>query len=88
MSYLGLTPSKYSSGDKHRRGHITKAGNSHVRRVLIEAAWTYRYPPRKPGRAARHERARCRESLSLRSKIHGGEEGGGSWVAVLELPAS
>ncbi|WP_105152270.1 IS110 family transposase [Streptococcus suis] len=37
-SYLGLTPSENSSGDKERRGAITKAGNSHVRRLLIEAA--------------------------------------------------
>lgn len=47
MSYLGLVPSEHSSGDSQRRGRITKAGNAHVRRVLIEAAWTYRYPPRK-----------------------------------------
>ena len=43
MSYLGMTPSEYSSGDKARRGSITKAGNSHVRRVLVEAAWSYRH---------------------------------------------
>ena len=47
MAYLGLTPSEHSSGDRCRRGAITKAGNSHVRRVLVEAAWTYRYPPRQ-----------------------------------------
>lgn len=37
-SYLGLTPSENSSGDRERRGAITKTGNSHVRRLLIEAA--------------------------------------------------
>lgn len=42
MAYLGLVPSEYSSGAKTRRGAITKAGNSHVRRVLAEAAWAYR----------------------------------------------
>jgi transposase len=42
MSYLGLVPSEHSSGQKIRRGAITKAGNGHVRRVLVEAAWAYR----------------------------------------------
>ena len=46
MSYLGLVPSEYTSGNKRRLGAITKTGNSHVRRVLIEAAWNYRFPPR------------------------------------------
>lgn len=45
MAYLGLVPSESSSGDGQRRGRITKAGNSHVRRVLIEAAWHYRHRP-------------------------------------------
>ena len=43
MSYLGLTPSEYTSGDRRRLGGITKAGNSHARRVLIEAAKAYRH---------------------------------------------
>lgn len=46
MSYLGLVPSEYSSGESRVQGRITKAGNGHVRRVLIESAWSYRYPPR------------------------------------------
>ncbi len=46
MAYVGLVPSEASSGDRARRGHITKAGNSHVRRLLVEAAWHYRHPPR------------------------------------------
>jgi transposase len=44
MAYLGLTPSEYSSGDHRRQGGITKAGNSHARRALVEGAWAYRYP--------------------------------------------
>jgi transposase len=44
MDYLGLTPSEYSSGERHRQGSITKAGNTHARRALIEGAWAYRYP--------------------------------------------
>ena len=43
MSYLGLTPSEYSSGERRRLGGITKAGNGHARRVLIEAAKAYRH---------------------------------------------
>ena len=39
-SYLGMTPSQFSSGDKVRLGHITRQGNSNLRRVLIESAWT------------------------------------------------
>lgn len=47
MAYLGLVPSEHSSGPKQSRGAITKTGNGHVRRVLVEAAWTYRHPARK-----------------------------------------
>ena len=47
-SWLGITPSEYSSGDQQHRGHITKAGNRHARRLLIEAAWHYRHAPRRP----------------------------------------
>ena len=47
MAYLGLIPSEYSSGGKERRGSITKTGNGHVRRALIEAAQAYRLPAKK-----------------------------------------
>ncbi len=47
MAYLGLVPSEHSSGGSRHQGGITKTGNSHVRRVLVEAAWAYRFPPRK-----------------------------------------
>ena len=47
MSFLGLVPSEHSSGGRRRQGSITKTGNGHVRRVLIEAAWSYRFPARK-----------------------------------------
>jgi transposase len=46
MSYVGLHPSEYSSGNTRRQGGIAKTGNAHVRRVLIEGAWTYRYRPK------------------------------------------
>ncbi|MFZ5447552.1 MAG: IS110 family transposase [Thermodesulfobacteriota bacterium] len=42
MAYLGLVPSEHSSGASVRRGPITKTGNGHARRVLVEAAWAYR----------------------------------------------
>ncbi len=45
MAYLGLVPGEHSSGESTRRGGLTKAGNAHVRRVLIEAAWHYRHRP-------------------------------------------
>jgi transposase len=46
MSYLGLVPSEYSTGESRVQGKITKTGNAHVRRVLIESAWAYHYPAR------------------------------------------
>jgi transposase len=45
MAYVGLVPSEHSSGESQRRGRITKAGNSHVRHVLVQAAWHYRHAP-------------------------------------------
>jgi transposase len=47
MGYLGLVPSEHSSGGSRRQGGITRTGNGHVRRVLVEAAWNYRFPARK-----------------------------------------
>jgi transposase len=44
MRYVGLTPSEYSSGPHRRLGGITKAGNTHARRALVEGAWAYRFP--------------------------------------------
>jgi transposase len=45
MAFVGLVPSEHSSGEREKRGGITKAGNSHARRLLIEAAWHYRHRP-------------------------------------------
>lgn len=47
MGYLGLVPSEHSSGPSRRQGGITRTGNGHVRRVLVEAAWNYRFAARK-----------------------------------------
>lgn len=58
MAYLGVVPSEHSSGGSKSRGGITKTGNGHVRRVLVEAAWTYRFPARKSAHVQRRaERA-------------------------------
>src|SRR4030095_7634659 len=45
MAFTGLVPSEYSSGAKQARGRITKTGNAHLRRVLVESAWQYRHHP-------------------------------------------
>jgi transposase len=46
MAYLGLVPSESSTGERVRRGGLTKAGNGRARRALVEGAWTYRFPAR------------------------------------------
>ena len=58
MAYLGLVPGESSSGERTRRGAITKAGNRHVRRVLVEAAWHYRHRPRTSKYCLRRRPAR------------------------------
>jgi transposase len=59
MAFLGLVPSERSTGESVRRGGLTLTGNRHARRVLIEGAWTYRYP----ARVSRHLQPRL-EGLS------------------------
>jgi transposase len=71
-AYLGLVPSESQSGARHVRGPITKAGNSHARRLLVEAAWHHRRPPRPSAaverrRAGQHPQVRARaEAASAR----------------------
>ena len=55
MSYLGVVPSEHSTGERRRRGPITKSGSRHARRLLVEAAWQYRRPPRVAGSLARRQ---------------------------------
>src|SRR5688572_13642518 len=55
MGYLGLIPSENSSGQRHRQGSITKAGNSSARRALVEAAHVYRFPARVSRGIARRQ---------------------------------
>jgi transposase len=55
MSYLGLVPSEQSSGQTRRQGAITKSGSRHARRLLVEAAWHYRRPPRNGTKLQRRQ---------------------------------
>ncbi len=73
MSYLGLVPSEHSSGPRTRRGKITKAGNGHARRMLIEAAWQYRFRPQEG------------KGLKQRLQAHSGEQQRLSWKAQERL---
>jgi len=63
--FLGLTPSENSSGERRRQGGITKTGNTHARRLLIEAAWHQRRPPRL---SVTLERRRTGKSLAVRAQ--------------------
>jgi transposase len=73
MGFCGLTPSEYSSGERTRRGHITKTGNSHLRAQLVESAWAYQY--------------RAAVTLELRRRQHGlpPEVIARAWTAQLRL---
>ena len=73
MQCLGLTPSAYSSGAQRRQGSITKAGNTHARRVLVEGAWAYRYP----AKVSRHLQLRLETQPKIIQDI--------SWKAQVRL---
>jgi len=76
MSYVGLTPSEDSSGDRVRRGAITKAGNSGLRRLLVEAAWAYRHTPRETYRLKKRAEGVApgvrKIALGAEVRLHGG----------------
>jgi transposase len=57
MSYLGLTPSENSSGQRERKGSITKTGNKRIRRLLVETSWHYRHPYKVTNKGLRKRRA-------------------------------
>jgi transposase len=69
MSYLGLTPSEHSSV-KSRRGGITKAGNSHVRRILIQVAHLYRYRPVPSEKLRRRRKGQPEAVIAIADKAH------------------
>ena len=76
MAFVGLVPSEHSSGEQRRQGSITKVGNSHVRRLLVEAAWHARRRPTVGYQLARRQRGqeaavierawRCQQRLHTR----------------------
>jgi len=67
MKCLGLLPSEHSSGAQRRQGSITKAGNTHARRVLVEGAWAYRYP----AKVRRHVQLRLEKQPKVIQDISG-----------------
>jgi transposase len=73
MKYLGLIPSEYSSAERRRQGSITKAGNTHARRALVEGAWAYRYP----AKVSRHLQLRLEKPPKVIQDI--------SWKAQVRL---
>jgi transposase len=66
MGFCGLVPSEYSSGEAKRRGSITKAGNTHLRSLLVEAAWAYQHRP-FVGPGIRARQGRCPQDTIARS---------------------
>jgi transposase len=76
MAFVGLVPTEHSSGEQRRQGAITKVGNSHVRRLLVEAAWHARRRPKVGYELARRQRGqdalvierawRCQQRLHQR----------------------
>jgi len=65
VSYLGLSPSEHSSGNRVIRGPITKAGSKHARRVLIEGAWAYRLPARVGKTLASRQNGLAKDVLEI-----------------------
>jgi transposase len=75
MSYFGLTPSEYSSGEKRQQGGITKAGNGACRRALVESAHHYRVAPRVTPAIQQRQEGQTREvraiALKAQQRLHG-----------------
>ena len=94
MGYAGLVPREYSSGARPWRGGITKTGNAHLRRVVVEAAWAYRHPAaltatlraRQVGQSPVVQAIAWRAQVRLHQKwerlIHRGKGGGVATAAV------
>jgi transposase len=65
MSYAGMVSSEYSSGSRIQRGGITKTGNSHLRRVIVEAAWAYQHKPWIGGWLAKRQQGLDEETKAI-----------------------
>jgi transposase len=74
MAYAGLVPSEHSSGGRVRRGALTKTGNAHLRRVLVETAWHYRHRPLDTPALRQRQRGvdarACRIAWSAQQRLH------------------
>lgn len=68
MGYLGLAVSEYTTSNNVRRGGITKTGNSHVRRILVEAAWNYRHRPAVKGKLKKRREGQPPAVLAIADK--------------------
>jgi len=71
MAYLGLVPSEHSSGGRRRQGAITKTGNSHARRMLVESAWSYRFPARQTAHLKRKAANASDEAKAIARELAG-----------------
>jgi transposase len=65
MGFLGLVPSEHSSGPRRRQGGITLTGNTHARRRLVAAAWSYRFPARQ----SKHLKGKARHASAEAKQI-------------------
>jgi transposase len=65
MAYLGLVPSEHSTGARRRQGAITLTGNGHARRMLVECAWSYRFPARQTMHLKRKAKAASAEAKAI-----------------------
>lgn len=74
MGYVGVVPSEESSGETRRQGNITKTGNRHVRRLLIESGWSYRYKPALKGELLKRQEGQPLEvqaiSWKAQNRLH------------------
>lgn len=85
-AWLGIVPCEYSSGEQRHRGHITKTGNEHARRLLIEAAWSYRHRPRRPDRGVQPDARAWQAQVRLHRRYrHLTEHGKRSTVATVAV---
>ncbi len=65
MAYLGLVPSEHTSGPRRRQGGITLTGNGHARRMLVESAWSYRFPARQTAHLKRKAMSATDEAKAI-----------------------
>jgi transposase len=70
MAFLGLVPSEHSSGQQTRRGPLTRTGNIHVRRILVEAAQHYRHSPRRTEALKKRQQGVSPEVIAISWKAH------------------